>query len=64
MPTSQDITFTAPDGEVPALLVTPDGGSGAGHAFDNHRNPMFANPDAAAAAWARTSAFLAAALKR
>ncbi len=33
---------------------------GAGHAFDNHRNPMFSNPDAAAAAWARTSAFLAA----
>lgn len=37
--------------------------AGAGHAFDNHRNPMFANPDAAAAAWARTSAFLAANLK-
>ena len=33
---------------------------GAGHAFDNHRNPMFSNPDAAAAAWARTSTFLAA----
>lgn len=37
---------------------------GAGHAFDNHRNPMFSNPDAAAAAWAKTSAFLAAHLKR
>ncbi|MEM7139698.1 MAG: dienelactone hydrolase family protein [Actinomycetota bacterium] len=36
---------------------------GAGHAFDNHRNPMFSNPDAAAAAWAETSAFLAANLK-
>lgn len=36
---------------------------GAGHAFDNHRNPMFSNPDAADAAWARTSAFLAAHLK-
>ena len=36
---------------------------GAGHAFDNHRNPMFSNPDAAAAAWAKTSAFLAANLK-
>jgi len=32
---------------------------GAGHAFDNHRNPMFSNPDAAATAWASTSAFLA-----
>lgn len=38
--------------------------NGAGHAFDNHRNPMFSNPDAAAAAWARTSAFLAEHLKR
>lgn len=36
---------------------------GAGHAFDNHRNPMFSNPDAAATAWALTSAFLAANLK-
>ena len=35
----------------------------AGHAFDNHRNPMFSNPDAAAAAWAKTSAFLATHLK-
>ncbi|MEZ5167757.1 MAG: dienelactone hydrolase family protein [Acidimicrobiales bacterium] len=32
---------------------------GAGHAFDNHRNPMFSNPDAAAAAWATTMQFLA-----
>jgi carboxymethylenebutenolidase len=32
---------------------------GAGHAFDNNRNPMFSNPEAAAAAWTRTSAFLA-----
>jgi carboxymethylenebutenolidase len=37
---------------------------GAGHAFDNHRNPMFSNPDAAATAWAKTSAFLAANLKK
>lgn len=37
------------------IVVQP----GAGHAFDNDHNPMFANPDAAAAAWARTSAFLA-----
>lgn len=36
---------------------------GAGHAFDNHRNPMFSNPEAAATAWAKTSAFLAANLK-
>ncbi len=33
---------------------------GAGHAFDNHRNPMFSDPEAAATAWASTSAFLAA----
>ena len=32
--------------------------AGAGHAFDNDKNPMFANPSAAAASWARTSAFL------
>lgn len=36
---------------------------GAGHAFDNHRNPMFSNPEAAATAWAATSAFLATNLK-
>ena len=36
---------------------------GAGHAFDNHRNPMFSNPDAAATAWATTRAFLATHLK-
>lgn len=38
------------------VLVQP----GAGHAFDNHMNPMFSNPDAAAKAWESTSAFLAA----
>jgi carboxymethylenebutenolidase len=32
---------------------------GAGHAFDNHRNPMFSNPDAAAGAWSTTVDFLA-----
>lgn len=32
--------------------------SGAGHAFDNNYNPMFSNPEAAAAAWQLTSAFL------
>jgi carboxymethylenebutenolidase len=32
---------------------------GAGHAFDNHRAPQFHNPDAAAAAWELTTAFLA-----
>lgn len=30
----------------------------AGHAFDNHRAPMFHNPEAAAEAWASTAAFL------
>jgi carboxymethylenebutenolidase len=32
---------------------------GAGHAFDNHRNPKFHVPEAAAAAWELTAAFLA-----
>ena len=32
---------------------------GAGHAFDNHESAMFHNPDAAAAAWALTTGFLA-----
>ncbi len=32
---------------------------GAGHAFDNHLNEMFSNPEAAAAAWERTTGFLA-----
>jgi len=41
------------------ILVQP----GAGHAFDNHRNPMFSKPHAAAAAWARTSEFLSTHLK-
>lgn len=31
---------------------------GAGHAFDNSFNPMFSNPDAAAAAWQITVDFL------
>ncbi len=38
------------------VLVQPD----AGHAFDNHLNPMFSNPAAAAPAWEATAAFLAA----
>ena len=33
--------------------------AGAGHAFDNSFNPMFANPTAAAAAWELTRAHLA-----
>lgn len=37
------------------VLVQPD----AGHAFDNHASEMFHDPDAAAAAWTRTVAFLA-----
>ena len=32
---------------------------GAGHAFDNHESAMFLDPDAAAAAWALTTGFLA-----
>jgi carboxymethylenebutenolidase len=34
----------------------------AGHAFHNHAAPMFHHPDAAAAAWTLTTAFLARAL--
>lgn len=41
------------------IIVQP----GAGHAFDNHRDPSFSNPEAAAASWQRTSAFLAGVLK-
>jgi len=60
-----------PNDDVDGLRATTEGmpnveifvAEGAGHAFDNHRNPMFSNPDAAAAAWAKTSAFLAAHLK-
>jgi len=37
--------------------------AGAGHAFDNNHNPMFSKPEAAAAAWSRTSEFLAKHLK-
>lgn len=37
------------------ILVQP----GAGHAFDNHASEMFHQPEAAAAAWTRTVAFLA-----
>ena len=32
---------------------------GAGHAFDNHHAPMFHDPEARAAAWELTAAFLA-----
>lgn len=56
-----------PMGDVEGLRTATEGMAnveinvedGAGHAFDNNRNPMFSNPEAAAAAWARTSAFLA-----
>ena len=37
--------------------------AGAGHAFDNDKNPMFVNPGAAAASWAHTREFLATHLK-
>jgi carboxymethylenebutenolidase len=33
--------------------------AGAGHAFDNDINPVFSNPEAAAAAWTETTSFLA-----
>jgi carboxymethylenebutenolidase len=36
------------------ILVQPEGG----HAFDNHASEMFHQPEAAAAAWTRTAAFL------
>ena len=36
----------------------------AGHAFDNHVAPMFSQPAAAAAAWAKTLAFLETNLPR
>jgi carboxymethylenebutenolidase len=60
-----------PNADVDGLRAATEGmgnveihvAEGAGHAFDNHRNPMFSNPDAAATAWAKTSAFLAANLK-
>jgi carboxymethylenebutenolidase len=56
-----------PMGDVEGLRTATEGMAnveinvedGAGHAFDNNRNSMFSNPEAAAAAWARTSAFLA-----
>ena len=41
--------------ETAEVLIQPD----AGHAFDNHLNPMFSNPAAAAPAWEATTAFLA-----
>jgi carboxymethylenebutenolidase len=42
------------DVETATIVVQP----GAGHAFDNSFNPMFSNPDAAAAAWQHTMDFL------
>ncbi|MDH4171368.1 MAG: dienelactone hydrolase family protein [Acidimicrobiia bacterium] len=42
-----------------ATDVTIEVQPGAGHAFDNDFNPLFSNPEAAAAAWAATAAFLA-----
>lgn len=60
-----------PNDDVDALRAATEGmanvdirvAEGAGHAFDNHRNPMFSDPDAAADAWAVTSAFLEEHLK-
>jgi len=55
-----------PNEQVEALRAATDGmdnveivvHAGAGHAFDNHRNPVFHDADAAREAWSRTSAFL------
>jgi carboxymethylenebutenolidase len=55
-----------PSEGVEALAAALDGRSGfvlnveaAGHAFDNHDNPMFYEETAARAAWSKTMAFLA-----
>jgi len=55
-----------PNEGVEAVNAAIDGRAGfvlnvenAGHAFDNHRNPMFWNETAAQVAWAKTMAFLA-----
>jgi carboxymethylenebutenolidase len=55
-----------PNEGVEAINAAIDGRAGfvlnienAGHAFDNHRNPMFWNESAAQVAWAKTMAFLA-----
>ena len=55
-----------PNEGVEAINAAIDGRHGfvlnvenAGHAFDNHRNPMFWNESAAQVAWAKTIAFLA-----
>ena len=56
-----------PNDQVDAIRATFDGRAdaevhvqgGAGHAFDNHESAMFHNPDAAVAAWALTTGFLA-----
>lgn len=51
---SQAVADRFADVEQATVLIQPD----AGHAFDNHLNPMFSNPPAAAAAWEATVAFL------
>ena len=52
---SQAVADRFADVESATVLIQPD----AGHAFDNHLNPMFSDPPAAAAAWTATTAFLA-----
>jgi carboxymethylenebutenolidase len=56
-----------PNDQVDAIRAAFDGRpdaevhvqGGAGHAFDNHESAMFHNPEAAMAAWALTTGFLA-----
>ena len=57
LPADQIETIRAATSSMPnvEILVQPD----AGHAFDNHLSDNFWDPDAAAAAWTRTVAFLA-----
>lgn len=52
---SQAVADRFADVDNATVLIQPE----AGHAFDNHLNPMFSNPPAAAAAWEATAAFLA-----
>jgi carboxymethylenebutenolidase len=57
IPTEQvEAIMAAFDGRPDATVIVQ---AGAGHAFDNVAAPMFWNPDAAAAAWEVTTAFLA-----
>jgi carboxymethylenebutenolidase len=52
---SQAVAQRFADVDNAQVVIQPN----AGHAFDNHLNPMFSNPEAARPAWEVTSAFLA-----